>query len=283
MLCPFQRMLCAFLTMICLFLGMRCLFPVTLCPCLEMLCSFLATLHAFVAMLCLLPGVLCLILAILHPFLAMYSASVGPSASLLIASASHGRPNERSTLYAKPGSMVGELETLSTNMLWGEKCDVAMAVHTEQAPSDGEWDGWIELCAKRTPNRLGFLIFSDGGGPSGVQRSKLSRIPELKMIPSAVVTSSAIGRGIVTAVAWLGTKVRAFAPLHVRDALDFLRVPEERRYEVLREVASLRMRLVGSTLDSFETGSPDLSGVGQVVDFVLTEKLARIREKTASK
>jgi hypothetical protein len=165
-------------------------------------------------------------------------------------------------------------------MLWEEKCDVAIVVHTEQPPSDGEWDGWIEVCAKRTPNRLGFLIFSDGGGPSSVQRSKLSKIPELKMIPSAVVTSSAIGRGIVTAIAWLGTKVRAFAPANVRDALDYLKVPEELRSGVLREVASLRMRLVGSTLDSFEMGSPDL---GHVVDFVLNERLARIREKTASK
>jgi hypothetical protein len=176
-----------------------------------------------------------------------------------------------------------ELETLPTNMLWGEKCDVVIGVHTERAPSDDEWDGWIELCAKRTPHRLGFLIFSDGGGPSSVQRSKLSRIPELKTIPSAVVTSSAVGRGIVTAVAWLGTKVRAFAPVNVRDALDYLRVPEELRYGILREVASLRMGLVGSTLDSFQTGRPDLSSAGQVVDFVLTEKLARIREKTASK
>jgi hypothetical protein len=108
-------------------------------------------------------------------------------------------------------------------------------------------------------------------------------IPELKRIPSAVVTSSAVGRGIVTAVAWLGTKVRAFAPVNVRDALDYLRVPEELRYGILREVASLRMGLVGSTLDSFQTGRPDLSGAGQLVDFVLTEKLARIREKTASK
>jgi hypothetical protein len=168
-------------------------------------------------------------------------------------------------------------------MLWGEKCDVVIGVHTERAPSDDEWDGWIELCAKATPNRLGFLVFTDGGGPSSIQRSKLSMIPELKRIPSAVVTSSAVGRGIVTAVAWLGTKVRAFAPVNVRDALDYLRVPQELRYGILREVASLRMGLVGSTLDSFQTGRPDLSSAGQVVDFVLTEKLARIREKTASK
>lgn len=172
---------------------------------------------------------------------------------------------------------------MPANMLWGEKNDVAIAVHTEQAPSDGEWDGWIELCAKESPHRLGFLVFSDGGGPSSVQRSKLSRIPELKRIPSAVVTSSAVGRGIVTAVSWLGTKVRAFAPVNVRDALDYLRVPEDLRHGVLREVASLRMGLVGSTLDSFEKGSPDLSDVGHVVDFVLNERLARIREKTASK
>jgi hypothetical protein len=168
-------------------------------------------------------------------------------------------------------------------MLWGEKCDVAIAVHTEQPPSDGEWDGWIELCARQTPDRLGFLIFSDGGGPSSVQRSKLSRIPELKKIPSAVVTSSAVGRGIVTAVSWLGTKVRAFAPVNLRDALDYLRVPEGVHDGLLREVASMRMCLIGSTLDSFESGSPDLSDVGHVVDFVLSERLARIREKTASK
>jgi hypothetical protein len=172
---------------------------------------------------------------------------------------------------------------LPTNMLWGEKCDVAIAVHTEQAPSDIEWDGWIELCAKRAPNRFGFLVFSDGGGPSSIQRSKLSRIPELKTIPSAVVTSSAVGRGIVTAVSWLGTKVRAFAPANVQGALEYLRVPEELRLGVLREVASLRMRLVGSTLDAFETRSFEPSDVGHVVDFVIKERLARIREKAASK
>jgi hypothetical protein len=179
--------------------------------------------------------------------------------------------------------MVSGSETLATNMLWREKCDVVIGVHTEQAPSDSEWDGWIQICAKRAPNRLGFLIFTDGGGPSSVQRSKLSRIPELKTIPSAVVTSSAVGRGIVTAVSWLGTKVRAFAPANLRDALDYLRVPEELRDGVLREVAAIRMCLVGSTLDSFEKGSPDLSDAGRVVDFVLNERLARLREKTASK
>lgn len=179
--------------------------------------------------------------------------------------------------------MVSGRETLPTNMLWGEKSDVTIAVHTDQAPSDSEWDGWIELCANRAPKRLGFLIFTDGGGPSSVQRSKLSRIPELKRIPSAVVTSSAIGRGIVTAVSWLGTNVRAFAPVNLRGALDFLRVPEELRHGVTREVASLRMGLVGSTLDFFEAGSHDPSDVGHVVDFVLNERLARIRQKTASK
>jgi hypothetical protein len=169
------------------------------------------------------------------------------------------------------------------NMLWGEKCDVVIGVHTEQAPSNSEWDGWIELCAKRAPNRLGFLIFTDGGGPSSVQRSKLSRIPELKTIPSAVVTSSAVARGIVTAVSWLGTKVRAFAPVNLRDALAYLRVPTELRHGILREVASMRMCLVGSTLESFEKGGPDLSDIVHVVDFVLNERLTRLREKTASK
>jgi hypothetical protein len=116
-----------------------------------------------------------------------------------------------------------------------------------------------------------------------VQRSKLSRIPALKRVPSVVVTASTVGRGIVTAISWLGTKVRAFAPAHLDDGFDYLGLPPGLRPAVLREVAALRMGLVGDTLDSFETGSPALPDGRLPVDFVIEEGLARIRERVASR
>ena len=61
-------------------------------------------------------------------------------------------------------------------------------------------------------------------------------------LPKAVVTTSRVVRGIVTATSWLGSNVRAFAPSNIDEAFDYLDVPKPLRAGLLERVALLKRR-----------------------------------------
>lgn len=101
-------------------------------------------------------------------------------------------------------------------MLWSFLGDVAVIVHDTHAPSEAEWADYLVEYRARAESWRALLIYSLGGGPSGKQRSELSKLfDEMKRNPAPyIVTSSMMMRGIATAISWFlppADRARAFA------------------------------------------------------------------------
>jgi hypothetical protein len=87
---------------------------------------------------------------------------------------------------------------------------VLVAVHDEHTPGDDEWQTWLDLYRKRGADSRALIVHSTGGGPSSPQRkhlldaiNALARVP-----PVAVLTSSTVMRGLVTAIGWFEPAAR---------------------------------------------------------------------------
>ena len=109
-----------------------------------------------------------------------------------------------------------------------------VAVHNALAPSDEEWNRYLELCRGSMPDALAApfnmsgLVFTDGGGPTTPQRAALLDVMRDARIRSSVITTSALVRGIVTALSWFSpSSIRAFAPRDWRNAQKHLALDDD--------------------------------------------------------
>ena len=101
-----------------------------------------------------------------------------------------------------------------------------VTVHTDAPPSEAEWDAYLHdiTLALQRGRVSGIVVFTRGGGPTSTQRIRYARVLERLnvVVPCAVVTDSAVARGIVTAIAWLtGKHIAAFPSAEIRYALGF--------------------------------------------------------------
>ncbi len=127
---------------------------------------------------------------------------------------------------------------------WAQHCDVLETMQRELVDDE-----------------IGYnLAFSDAGGPNAKQRKQVAQVAAIRPQDAAMVSSSTFVRGVVTAVSWLGVRVKAFSPNEWRNA--FARVgitsPDEvnrigslvleceRELDVrLDSIAAIRDELVG--------------------------------------
>jgi hypothetical protein len=136
----------------------------------------------------------------------------------------------------------------SPTMLWKQVDRWVVVVHGDAPPSDEDWDGYVSFLMEAIVGRRG-LVITEGAGPNGRQRERLVALPQVTASPFAVVTSSAVARGIVTALSWLGQSVKAFSPAKIDDALHHLEVPPDLRPWMLKQIASMRSELGGARSD----------------------------------
>lgn len=61
------------------------------------------------------------------------------------------------------------------------------------------------------------------------------------------MTASALARGIVTAISWLGLSIKGFSPDESPQALDFLGITQARWAPLLNQVTKLRLRLASTS------------------------------------
>jgi hypothetical protein len=89
-------------------------------------------------------------------------------------------------------------------MAWSVLADLLLVVHDEHAPGDAEWDRWLGAHTAAAASVHAVLIYSTGGAPSSAHRKKLlETIERLPRAPAVfMVTSSALVRGVVTALSW---------------------------------------------------------------------------------
>jgi len=95
--------------------------------------------------------------------------------------------------------------------------EYVLALHGKLNPADADWDQYCGLVAKTvSPQTLKGLTITLGAGPNAKQRSTITTIhKEFGVAPDsigAVVTDSALVRGVITALTWAGIvrKIRAF-------------------------------------------------------------------------
>lgn len=115
-------------------------------------------------------------------------------------------------------------------------------------PTDQEWDFYIRFLRENIVPGVAprSLVITDGGGPNSAQRTKLTELvaEHAGEIKIAVVTASAVVRGIFTAMSWFATfNYRAFTPRQLDEALVFLDVSRSTAIEMKAAIVSMRKRL----------------------------------------
>lgn len=121
---------------------------------------------------------------------------------------------------------------------------VMLIVHADVAPSDSDW---ARLSVVRNGSRgklRGTLVIAPPRASiNAAQRADVAKFMKETGSSVAVLTDSALIRGVAMAVGFLGVKVRAFAPNALTAALNFLVVPESRYAVFTRRVEALSAQL----------------------------------------
>jgi hypothetical protein len=132
-------------------------------------------------------------------------------------------------------------------------CDfdrLLVAVHGATTPADAEWANWLALCRARAGKELRALVESHGsGGPNAKQRRGLGDALRGQDNLAAILTNSVVERGVITAIAWLGVRVRAFTLDQHEQAARHLGLSREELALAMGELPRLRqecgLRLAG--------------------------------------
>jgi hypothetical protein len=101
---------------------------------------------------------------------------------------------------------------------------VFVGVHTAKNPRPAEWSAHCASIERLRNETRGCLVYTLGGGPSSKQREEMRvAFHEQPAPPTAIMTSSALVRGIITSLNWfLADKIAAFEPAELAAALQYL-------------------------------------------------------------
>lgn len=124
---------------------------------------------------------------------------------------------------------------------------VMLIVHADVAPSESDWQRMLVVRnANRAKLRSTLVVAPPRASINAVQRADVAKFMKETGTGVAVLTDSALIRGVAMAVGFLGVKVRAFAPNALIAALNFLMVPESRHAIFVRRVEGLTTQLASS-------------------------------------
>lgn len=109
-------------------------------------------------------------------------------------------------------------------MLFDYRSKILVAVHTAADPSPEEWSRYCSAIERQRHEMRGTVVYTLGGGPSSRQRQEMRvAFHETPMAPVAILTRSAIVRGIITSINWFqGNQLVAFDPNDVDRALQYV-------------------------------------------------------------
>ena len=129
----------------------------------------------------------------------------------------------------------------NSSMSWAMYESVLFVAQRAGIPPAADWSEYAKD-AGGVPF-TGVLVVGEGNKLSPTQRADMGRLLRRNGARNAVVTGSAVSRGVMIAVGWLGVKVRAFAPADFNGAFDYLGLPVEHRGEALALIEALRSAL----------------------------------------
>ena len=112
---------------------------------------------------------------------------------------------------------------------------VMLIVHADVPPSDADWRRMVVVRdANRDKIRSNLVIAPPRASINPSQRADVAQFMRENGTSIAVVTDSALIRGVALAVGFLGLKVRAFAPSELASALNFLVMPPSKHADMAR-------------------------------------------------
>lgn len=141
------------------------------------------------------------------------------------------------------------------NMAYGRNngATTIIVVHNENPPTDEEWRSYLKFLERAIValEVSGILVYTAGGAPTAPQRVDYAKLIDRHRcaFSCAVVSDSALVRGVVTAFAWWTSQkhIRSFMPTELRHAMGFAGVEEFMSTEtLLRSLA----RVTGTTIPS---------------------------------
>jgi hypothetical protein len=109
-------------------------------------------------------------------------------------------------------------------MVHDRSADLFVVIHPNRPPADNEWLAYLRSWSGHDMSRMRTLVFTDGGGPSAAQRKLATEALGGKASLTAVVSSSPMVRGVVTALSWFNPKIKAFSPDEAHHAFEYLRI-----------------------------------------------------------
>ncbi len=97
--------------------------------------------------------------------------------------------------------------------------------------------------ANRDKIRGSLVVAPPRASINAAQRADVAQFMKQTGGSTAVLTDSALIRGVARAVGFLGLHVRAFSPSELSSALNYLGVPPSRHADMLRRIDGLKTQL----------------------------------------
>jgi hypothetical protein len=123
---------------------------------------------------------------------------------------------------------------------------VLCMLHTEQAPSDGEWDAAMTLLEKhRKPDGelVSMLVFTAGGAPTVAQRRRGNQITMGRNCIRAICTDSKATLVIVRGLSWFAPGLKSFSTKELGEAVRYVGVNADDVAQVWPKIAALNAGL----------------------------------------
>ena len=121
---------------------------------------------------------------------------------------------------------------------------VMLVVHADMPPDDRDWARMVLVRNASRDNLRGILVVAPPRASiNAAQRANVAQFMKETRMNLAVLTDSALIRGVALAVGLVGVKVRAFAPSELVGALESLGVPASRHADLTRRIESLKAQL----------------------------------------
>lgn len=128
--------------------------------------------------------------------------------------------------------------------------ETVVLVSNAKAPEQAEWDAYLAKLGEHLDARAGkpgrLIVFAGGGTPSSSMRLGLRKTIAERPMKTAVVTDSAVVRGIIGVFSLFVKGTRPFAAREWMGALEYVGFPFEKQGELTEAVTKLNAEVGGS-------------------------------------
>jgi hypothetical protein len=131
------------------------------------------------------------------------------------------------------------------NMIHRQIRNVFVCVHSEECPTDVEWNAFLGDCRAVPPSELRVVAFTDGGRPNTVQRTDFAAYCGEAQPLIAVVSGNRIVRGAVTAISWFNKRIKLFSPAAANEALSHVGLNPVEAAQILKLAHQLSAEIDG--------------------------------------